>query len=72
MKQLFYIFLTIVLYSCDGRTPEEYDQDFKEQFNLCIARAQTKCTDQDENVCQKKAVSRCEAFLGTIEKPKIK
>ncbi len=33
---------------------------------------QMKSNYEDENVCQKKAVSRCEAFLGTIEKAKIK
>ena len=72
MKQLFCIFCVIFLCSCDGRTPAEYDQDFKEKFNACMARVQSKCTDEDENVCQKKAVSRCEAFLGTKENPVVK
>ena len=77
MKKIIYtpflsIFASILLLSCDGKTPEEYDTAFVAEFNACVDRAISKCSNLDMNVCNQEAITRCETFLGTKENPVVK
>ena len=66
------IFVSILLLSCNGKTPEEYDTAFEVEFNACVDRAISKCANLDMDVCNLEAISRCETFLGTKESPVVK
>ena len=66
------IFASILLLSCNGQTPEEYDTAFEAEFNACVDRAISKCANLDIDVCNLEAISRCETFLGTKENPVVK
>jgi len=66
------IFASILLLSCNGKTPEEYDTAFEVEFNACVNRARSKCENLDMDVCIQQAISRCETFLGTKENPAVK
>ena len=66
------IFASILLLSCNGQTPEEYDTAFEAEFNACVDRAISKCANLDTDVCNLEAISRCETFLGTKENPVVK
>ena len=66
------IFASILLLSCNGKTPEEYDAVFEAEFNACVDRAVSKCANLDMDVCNLEAISRCETFLGTKENPVVK
>tara|TARA_Y100000588_G_scaffold392234_1_gene503373 strand:+ start:904 stop:1191 length:288 start_codon:yes stop_codon:yes gene_type:complete len=66
------IFAAIFLLSCNGKTPEEYDTAFVAEFNACVDRAISKCSNLDMNVCNQEAITRCETFLGTKENPVVK
>ena len=66
------IFASILLLSCNGKTPEEYDTAFEAEFNACVGRAISKCANLDTDVCNLEAISRCETFLGTKENPVVK
>lgn len=68
----FPIFASILLLSCNGKTPEEYDTAFEAEFNACVDRAISKCANLNMDVCNLEAVSRCETFLGTKENPVVK
>ena len=77
MKKIIYnpllsILAAIFLLSCNGKTPEEYDTAFEAEFNACVDRAISKCSNLDMNVCNQKAITRCETFLGTKENPVVK
>ena len=77
MKKIIYIvfvsiFASILLLSCNGKTPEEYDTAFEAEFNACVDRAISKCANLDIDVCNLEAISRCETFLGTKENPVVK
>ena len=77
MKKIIYtpfltIFASIILLSCNGKTPEEYDTAFEAEFNACGYRAISKCENLDKDVCNQQAISRCETFLGTKENPIVK
>ena len=77
MKKIIYIvfvsiFASILLLSCNGKTPEEYDTAFEVEFNACVDRAVSKCANLDMDVCNLEAISRCETFLGTKENPVVK
>ena len=77
MKKIIYtpfltIFASIILLSCNGKTPEEYDTAFEAEFNACVDRAISKCSNLDMNVCNQEAITRCETFLGTKENPVVK
>ena len=66
------IFASILLLSCNGKTPEEYDAVFEAEFNACVDSAISKCANLDMDLCNLEAVSRCETFLGTKENPVVK
>lgn len=77
MKKIIYtpflsIFASILLLSCNGKTPEEYDTAFEAEFNACVDRAISKCANLNMDVCKLEAISRCETFLGTKENPVVK
>ena len=77
MKKIIYIvfvsiFASILLLSCNGKTPEEYDTAFEVEFNACVNRAKTKCENLDMDACNQQAILRCETFLGTKENPVVK
>ena len=67
-----HILVLILLFACDGQTPEEYDQAFETEFNACVNRSTSKCENLDMDVCTQQAISRCETFLGTKENPMVK
>ncbi|MBT5542007.1 MAG: hypothetical protein HOH08_03350 [Gammaproteobacteria bacterium] len=72
LKKLFkhsYLFLLI---SCEGQTPEEFNQNFQTKFNDCVERAKNRCDNLDESECLVFAETRCETFLGTSENPIVK
>jgi|TARA_B110000495_G_scaffold75754_1_gene64939 hypothetical protein len=62
----------ILLISCEGQTPAEFNQNFDTKFNDCVERAKNRCEDLDESQCLVFAESRCETFLGTSENPIVK
>ena len=66
------VFASILLLSCNGKTPEEYDTAFEAEFDACVDRAISKCANLDMDVCNQEAISRCETFLGTKENPVVK
>jgi len=77
VKKIIYIvlvsiFASILVLSCNGKTPEEYDTAFEAEFNACVDRAISKCSNLDMNVCNQEAITRCETFLGTKENPVVK
>jgi len=77
VKKIIYIvlvsiFASILVLSCNGKTPEEYDTAFEAEFNACVDRAISKCANLDKDVCNQQAISRCETFLGTKENPIVK
>jgi len=77
VKKIIYIVLvsivtSILVLSCNGKTPEEYDTAFEAEFNACVYRAISKCANLDKDVCNQQAISRCETFLGTKENPIVK
>jgi len=72
LKRFTYILVLILLFACDGQTPEEYDQAFEVEFNACVNRARSKCENLDMDICNQQAISRCETFLGTKENPAVK
>ena len=77
MKKIIYIvlvsiFASILVLSCNGKTPEEYDTAFEAEFNACVDRAVSKCANLEIDVCNLEAISRCETFLGTKENPVVK
>ena len=72
LKRFVHIWVLILLFACDGQTPEEYDQAFKTEFNACVHRSTSKCENLDMDVCNQQAISRCETFLGTKENPMVK
>ena len=72
LKWFTHILVLILLFACDGQTPEEYDQAFETEFNACVNRSTSKCENLDMDVCNQQAISRCETFLGTKENPMVK
>ena len=77
MKKIIYIvlvsiFASILVLSCNGKTPEEYDSAFEAEFNACVDRAISKCANLDMDICNLEEISRCETFLGTKENPAVK
>ena len=72
LKWFAHTLVLILLFACDGQTPEEYDQAFETGFNACVNRSTSKCENLDMDVCNQQAISRCETFLGTKENPMVK
>jgi hypothetical protein len=66
------IFASILLLSCNGKTPEEYETAFEYEFNACVERARSKCENLGMDTCNQQAIARCETFLGTKENPVVK
>ncbi|MDG2229613.1 MAG: hypothetical protein P8L74_05790 [Gammaproteobacteria bacterium] len=71
-KNIFKHSYLILLISCEGQSPEEFNQKFETKFNDCVERAKNRCDDLNENQCLVFAESRCETFLGTVENPIVK
>jgi len=77
MSKNFFIFLSISLLSilllgCEGRTPEEFDNEFEKKFDECFERAKLRCGNLSPEACEEKSKQRCESFLGTKDNPIIK
>ena len=77
MSKNFFIFLSIsllsiLLLSCEGRTPEEFDNEFEIKFDQCFERAKLRCDNLSLEACEEKSKQRCESFLGTKDNPIIK
>ena len=72
LKWFTHILILILLFACDGQTPEEYDQAFETEFNACVNRAESKCNNLTKDECTQQAIYRCETFLGTKENPMVK
>ena len=77
MSRNFFLFLSIsllsiLLLSCEGRTPEEFDNEFEIKFDQCFARAKLRCENLSPEACEEKSKQRCESFLGTKDNPIIK
>mgnify|MGYP001162240351 FL=1 len=77
MSKNFFIFLSISLLSilllgCEGRTPEEFDNEFEIKFDECFERAKLRCENLSPEACEEKSKQRCESFLGTKDNPIIK
>jgi len=64
--------LSILLLGCEGKTPEEYDNEFAVKFDQCFERAKFRCEDLSSEACEEKSRQRCESFLGTKDNPIIK
>lgn len=77
MKKNAFIFLSISLLSllllgCEGKTPEEYDNEFAVKFDQCFERAKLRCENLSSEACEEKSRQRCESFLGSKDNPIIK
>ena len=64
--------LFILLLGCEGKTPEEFNNEFEIKFNQCFERAKLRCENLNPETCEEKSKQRCESFLGTIDSPIIK
>ena len=64
--------LSILLLGCEGKTPEEYDNEFAVKFDQCFERAKLRCENLSSEACEEKSRQRCESFLGSKDNPIIK
>ena len=67
------LLITLLLLSCEGKSPEDFDREFNEKYNACVDRARLRCdSNMDTEACEVMANDRCQSFLGTPENPIVK